>query len=143
MQSANDHQVGGTHYAGQFQHWDYVMAALKGRYLEGNITKYISRHQKKNGRQDVQKAIHYANKLMELYKIGAVQPPRKEGEVPNMWGVTQFLEHNPMGFWEQQVCIAAADWATEVRLRELINMLKSVLSSYVDEEPTSAYVSQG
>lgn len=34
-------------------------------YLEGNVIKYISRHKKKNGIEDLKKAIHYIELLIE------------------------------------------------------------------------------
>jgi hypothetical protein len=72
--SANDSQVGGTHYASKFQHWDFVHVVLRGRYLEGCITKYITRFDKKNGSEDLGKALHYIAKLKELFNAGIVQP---------------------------------------------------------------------
>ena len=35
-------------------------------FLEGNIIKYISRHKKKNGAEDIRKVIHYAELILEL-----------------------------------------------------------------------------
>ena len=43
--SANDEQVGGTHYKDKsIQPWDYIAANNIG-YFEGNIIKYVSRWQ--------------------------------------------------------------------------------------------------
>lgn len=64
---ANDSQVGGNHYKSQYQHWDLVLE-LKLDYLTGCATKYISRHRKKNGLQDLEKARHYLEKLQEEQK---------------------------------------------------------------------------
>jgi hypothetical protein len=145
MQSANDNQVGGTHYAtGDVQHWDFVQGALNGRYLEGNITKYIARHHKKNGLQDVDKAIHYAKKLHELYKEGAVRPIRQPGEVYQPPMLTRFLEATQLGHWERLTMIAATMWSNETQLEELIRILGNVRGRYHEpEDATSAYVGQG
>jgi hypothetical protein len=35
-------------------------------YLEGNVIKYISRHKSKGKAEDVRKAIHYCELLLEL-----------------------------------------------------------------------------
>lgn len=69
--TANDHMVGGEHYrpGSTYQHWDYVRDCLKGRYLEGCITKYVSRHRYKNGLDDLKKAYHYLEKLIEDWEI--------------------------------------------------------------------------
>lgn len=74
--SANNKQVGGTHYAegGEVQHWDFI-AMNNLSYLVGCATKYITRHRKKNGRQDLEKALHYVEKLAELHAAGAIAPP--------------------------------------------------------------------
>lgn len=65
--SANERQVAGEHYKrpGKPQHWDLIIECFGGRYLEGCITKYLSRHARKDGRIDLEKAGHYLQKLME------------------------------------------------------------------------------
>lgn len=67
MTSANDRQVGGEHYKAAFQHWDFVIEA-KLSYLEGCATKYLARWRKKNGLQDLEKALHYVDKMLETVK---------------------------------------------------------------------------
>ena len=62
---ANDKQIGGSHYKGNIQPWDYIVANNIG-YLEGNIIKYISRWKKKGGCEDLYKAQHYLEKLIQL-----------------------------------------------------------------------------
>lgn len=65
--SANDTQVGGTHYQQKaIQPWDYIIANNLG-YLEGNIIKYVSRWRDKNGIEDLRKAQHYLQKLIEVH----------------------------------------------------------------------------
>lgn len=63
--SARDRQVGGGHYNGRIQPWDIIDRFLLG-YYEGNILKYVARHQKKNGIEDLRKAAHYAQKQIEI-----------------------------------------------------------------------------
>jgi len=65
--SANDRQVGGDHYKiGGEEHWDRVYRLFGIGYFVGCITKYVERFDKKNGLQDLQKAGHYLQKLMEV-----------------------------------------------------------------------------
>lgn len=66
--SANEKQIAGDHYKeyGDLQPWDVVLAWKLG-YLEGTALKYIARHKKKNGKEDIQKAIHFLEKLLEVY----------------------------------------------------------------------------
>ena len=57
-----------THYTcGSIEPWDYIIANDLG-YLEGNIVKYITRYQLKNGKQDLLKARQYLDKLIDTYK---------------------------------------------------------------------------
>lgn len=64
--SANDTQVGGDHYKGEYQHWDFVCDTGM-HYLLGCATKYISRWRKKNGVEDLKKALHYVEKACERH----------------------------------------------------------------------------
>ena len=64
--SVNDIQHGGTHYKSKtVQPWDYIIENNLG-YLEGNVVKYVSRWRDKNGIEDLQKARHYLDKLIEV-----------------------------------------------------------------------------
>lgn len=64
--SANEQQVGGDHYKDRtIQPWDFIVSNGLG-FLEGNIIKYVSRHKKKAGVQDLLKAKHYLEKLIEV-----------------------------------------------------------------------------
>ena len=64
---ANNKQYGGTHYKEMsIQPWDYIISNNLG-FLEGNAIKYISRWKEKNGIEDLRKAIHYIEKLIEIH----------------------------------------------------------------------------
>lgn len=63
---ANNIQIAGSHYKTKaIQPWDYIAANDLG-YFEGNIVKYISRWEDKGGVEDLKKARHYLDKLIEL-----------------------------------------------------------------------------
>jgi len=63
--NANSRQEGGSHYQDKaIQPWDYIVSNGLG-YLEGNIVKYVSRYKDKNGIEDLKKAKHYLDKLIE------------------------------------------------------------------------------
>ena len=70
--AANDKQVDGTHYRkyGDIQPWDVVVAWNLG-YLEGTALKYIARWQDKGGLNDIKKAIHFLEKLVEVEEAKA------------------------------------------------------------------------
>ncbi len=64
--SANEKQVGGSYYKDQpIQCWDYVTANGMS-FLEGSIIKYVSRYKEKGGVEDLKKAQHYLEKLIEV-----------------------------------------------------------------------------
>lgn len=65
---ANDIQHGGNHYKkyGDLQPWDVITAWQLG-YLEGTALKYIARWKDKNGIEDLNKAIHFLQKAVEVY----------------------------------------------------------------------------
>jgi hypothetical protein len=69
--SANDMQVGGEHYQSKtIQPWDAMEAWMtkeqfKG-FLWGNVIKYVARWQDKGGVEDLRKARHYMDKLIEV-----------------------------------------------------------------------------
>lgn len=41
-------------------------------YFQGNVIKYVCRHKRKNGIQDLEKAQHYLEMLIEKFKTGKV-----------------------------------------------------------------------
>lgn len=63
---ANDYMHGGTHYkAHKYETWDVITDWNLG-YLDGNAVKYLSRWRLKGGVQDLMKARHYIDKLIEV-----------------------------------------------------------------------------
>lgn len=65
-----DKQVGGNHYKDwKIQPTEYLTANEdKLGWRESNAIKYISRHKFKHGREDIQKAIHYLEMILEEYE---------------------------------------------------------------------------
>lgn len=65
--SPKDKQVGGDHYKTlAIQPGDYIVKNGLGWY-EGNAIKYVTRHRVKGQKQDIEKAIHYLELLLEEY----------------------------------------------------------------------------
>ena len=62
----NDKQVGGDHYKdNKIQVWDAIHDWGLG-YFSGNVVKYVARHQKKNGVEDLKEARRYLDKLIAM-----------------------------------------------------------------------------
>ena len=63
--SAKDYQIGGSHYKNKgIQPIEYIMSNGLG-FCEGNVIKYVSRWRDKNGLDDLLKAKHYLEFLIE------------------------------------------------------------------------------
>ena len=59
-------QVGGSHYADMnIQPIEFITANGLD-FLQGNIIKYVCRHKNKNGADDIKKAIHYCELLLQM-----------------------------------------------------------------------------
>lgn len=66
-----DKQVGGDHYKSDIQSWDVFLDWGLDPWA-CNVIKYIQRHRKKAGKQDLEKAKHYLEFMLENYDtIGA------------------------------------------------------------------------
>ncbi len=62
---ASSKQIGGNHYKDMpIQPSEYITKNGLGWY-EGNAIKYITRYKTKGGKQDIEKAIHYLELLLE------------------------------------------------------------------------------
>jgi len=69
-ETPNKTQIGGDHYRLKaIQPWDYIAANRLG-FFEGNVVKYVSRWKDKGGVDDLRKARHYLDKLIEI-ELGA------------------------------------------------------------------------
>lgn len=145
MSEVNEVQVGGSHYKGTtYQHWDYVLMALNGRYLEGNITKYVARWRKKNGLQDLQKARHYLDKLITSFNEGTVQPLfsawRSTHESPS-----HFCDVNGIDVSERMIILALSNWSNREDLNRVGGMLNALIEKeqYGQEDERGAAVTGG
>lgn len=118
--SANARQVGGAHYqTGATQHWDL----LHPEYHIGNATKYLSRWRKKNGLQDLEKASHYIEKLLEGAGLDW-----SFGDLQNrdLVRFVRWVAEAQLTGWEAEACFRlmfATDIAHLVRARDLVHAL--------------------
>jgi hypothetical protein len=69
LSQANSIQHGGDHYKRKaIEPWDYIEANGIG-FLDGNAIKYLTRWRDKNGIEDLKKARHYIDKLIEVETV--------------------------------------------------------------------------
>ena len=117
----NDKQVAGNHYAGKYQHWDFVHDARLS-YLPAQATRYLSRWKRKNGEEDLAKLRHYLEKMddeqQKLYS--SIQEFVESAEL-------DAVEHEIL----LQICMGTPQSA--------LNVLDNLESAY---EPGPGYVNQ-
>lgn len=125
--SANDKQIGGTHYAegGDIQHWDWVIINGMG-YLEGVASKYVARYRKKNGKQDLEKALHYVQKLQEAFAAGYVSPRSRFADKALI--THQFAERNGLNAAEEVICKLLATWTDRSNLVQIELLVKNLIA---------------
>lgn len=86
-------QVGGTHYkTSGDQHWDLI-DRYDIPYLEATASKYVVRWRKKNGVEDLEKAVSYLEKVRERNSA------TRSRLVP-IDALASFCEENNMGWVE-------------------------------------------
>lgn len=125
MTDPNDTQVGGKHYRSQYQHWDFVHDTGMG-YLQGQITKYISRYRHKNGVEDLKKAMHFAEK----WQAERAKARRTTSEYAHANGMRS-LERNAL----EHIALGRAGLTVET--------LKELIQDYEASEPQGrGYVDQ-
>lgn len=115
---ANSRQVGGTHYQSRYQHWD-LAEDLGLSYLEGCATKYVARaRKKKQAVEDLQKARHYLQKLVENGRTSE----RKLTTLVICRKVSEFAEANGLSALEQAFIYIISTWTftEELTLAERI-----------------------
>lgn len=64
-------QIGGTHYLLKIQPIEYI-SKNKLQFSQGNVIKYISRYKSKNGIEDLKKAKHYIDFIVNYEYLGKV-----------------------------------------------------------------------
>lgn len=135
MTNVNDKQVGGNHYRNKnpIQHWDWV--AINGiGYLEGVATKYICRGVRKHESplEDYEKALHYVEKLTELFIAGLVKP--RCGWISRLFGfdallvpTQELVEGYFLSFTQTKICFMLTDWSSVDDLETIQTLIKQLI----------------
>lgn len=145
-QSELDRQVGGNHYKGlaiQVIEWADRNSLS---FNEGNIVKYLTRWRKKNGVQDVEKAIHYYKVLLELYQDGSLSKDHLtflQGKP--LWKLHDFLDQFPeLTSVELYIINGVTSWRRGTQpgvslecLEPLFHALLDIAQSYSKEGPNA------
>ena len=83
--SAYDKQIGGSHYRSLKIQPSKFVIENELLFPEGNVIKYICRHRFKNGKEDLLKAMHFIEMIIErdYSKTETKNPLDKK----NYWGI--------------------------------------------------------
>lgn len=77
-----ENQVAGNHYKNlKIQPVEYIHANNIG-FMEGNVIKYVTRWKTKNGIEDLKKAKHHLEMLIELEERRSASDDLSESSVP-------------------------------------------------------------
>ena len=118
----------GKHYSGKYQPIDFIEDWRLG-FTEGCVVKYISRHKKKNGVEDIKKAIWYLRVLKARFQAGTFQVLEREGSI----SVREYFETQGLGHLEWNILNSLMDAVRdgyENRLDNAINYAVDLVSEY-------------
>lgn len=123
--TANAKQVGGAHYVPgeEFQHWDWAVENNLS-YLEGTLTKYVVRHKSKAGRVDLEKTLHYAEKLYEVRSKSG--PHILQWRPKVMQGLEKMTALYRLTEKETEVLRLAAEYGSLADLKALVELTRQL-----------------
>tara|TARA_R100001594_G_scaffold22549_1_gene43758 strand:- start:624 stop:1004 length:381 start_codon:yes stop_codon:yes gene_type:complete len=101
--SAYDKQIGGKHYQNFSIQPSKFVIENELLFPEGSVIKYICRHRFKNGKEDLEKAVHFIEMIIERdyptipmteeeeYRNAGITKEKAERTYPpkNSWGMTK------------------------------------------------------
>jgi hypothetical protein len=127
QKDVNDGQVEGSYYQAEIQHWDFVERNGMG-YLEGCATKYATRNRKKHEtpEKDLQKAIHYVEKLKSMAEAG-LRLNHRFKQPYAVFEPLDFAKANQLTVAETEICSRLLNWETPDDLDQVIVCLRIML----------------
>lgn len=142
--SANETQVGGSHYQSSTQHWDVVIKLYGPGYLIGNATKYVTRWRKKNGVQDLKKALHYVDKLIEYFRCSPKDNIHAQLCCLGLPGLSdasliEFASANNLSQMEERVCGLLF---SNFKMSDLLEA-RTIIMSLIEQVPQPVEISSG
>lgn len=110
MSNPNDTQIGGEHYKkATFQPWDWALQrhGSLGHY-EVSIIQYVTRFREKGGKQDLEKAMHYLDKM--IYEHSRNDYYNMANKLRGSTQLTMFRDQNKIDKYQSQVVHLMAIW---------------------------------
>lgn len=125
--SANDRQVAGNHYAGEYQHWD-MCADADLRHQESAASKYLARYDLKGHPiVDLEKSKHYVEKLRELVAQGRRNPQQRA--MTALETMRHYCNANGFGSRKREALYYLATWRNPGDLRDLELLIDEMIRS--------------
>ncbi len=124
--SAYDKQIGGSHYKKMKIQPSKFVIENELLFPEGNVIKYICRHRYKNGKEDLEKAVHFIEMIIERdYKL---TPMTEEEEYRNAGITKEEAERKPEtwieGYNKWKALSKKGVVSNKVKLGDLKKLLK-------------------
>lgn len=121
----NDRQVGGQHYKGaDFQPWDWPLYGVDA--WSYSIVKYATRFKEKNGRQDLEKAVHFCDKLF----WAITQHSFGQHNIVRIRHADEYLEQNKCDKYQRRVVLAALFWKSSDDVEHLRECLSHLIEDH-------------
>lgn len=135
MIKASEYQVGGSHYAADYQHWDWAID-IQMQPMEYASTKYLTRWREKNGLEDIQKSQHYFTKGFESFledrycNMSICNPAVNDGSNVILGAdyTAVFLASNGIIGLEAALFRAIAGWSDEASAEYVQKLFASLLA---------------
>lgn len=125
------------HYDGKYQPIDFIENWQLG-FTEGCIVKYISRHKKKNGKEDVKKTVWYLSVLKARVQADRFERHKITGSI----SLKEFSEAQQLGIMEENILYCLMDalkYGHGNRIDDAINYAVDLLRCY---EETGAEIDE-
>jgi len=126
-------QIGGNHYEKRAIQPIVLSEVFGLNFHEGNIVKYISRWENKNGIQDVEKALWYAKRLKEVDKARPALVLAATGEQKKklLNFVDTYIKENKLSKEEASIITDVINYHLAFPVSDLVakNILNSLIKS--------------
>ena len=123
----NDGQIGGDHYKTDYHHWDIVARNRIG-YVEAVAAKYVTRWRKKDGIRDLEKALHYIDKVLDLVKTIGYRP----SGVVEIIDFQIYVTANKLTPNEELACNRLFMWRSASDLEYAASCVRELIEQYKD-----------
>lgn len=129
MADVNEKQVGGNHYKkARFQPWDWDKYGVGGH--EWTAIKYITRYKLKEGKQDLEKAIHYIEKLAFEYSNNGRQNGSRRRPITELRQVMDdYVSQNELSRLQESAIWNIINWHNELSFGLIVCCIQDLIAA--------------